>query len=75
MNFEPFGDVMSGQKDNRGQHIMLYNVPCLIKNDEDAGEHQDHKTGFIVDCIHVLDGQTVVLNIMKFAREASKPCL
>ena len=27
LNFEPFGDVMSGQKDDRGQHTMLYNIP------------------------------------------------
>ena len=27
LNFEPFGGVMSDQKDDRGQHTMLYNIP------------------------------------------------
>ena len=39
LNFEPFGDIMSGQKDDRGQHIMLHNVPHLTKSDEDTEEH------------------------------------
>ena len=40
---------MSGQKDNRGQHIMLHNATFLTKNDKDAEEHQGHKTGFIAE--------------------------
>ena len=75
LNFEPFGDVMSSQKDDKGQHIMLYNFPHLTKSDEDAEEHRDHKTRFIVDCTHVLDGWIVVLNIMKVAKETTRSCL